>query len=628
VAIELSDNSRSFADYLRMWRRAFGLIWQAVPGFTILWVGLVAIQGILPGLAVYLSKQTIDSFVGAVNAADGNSAFGQPIVLFVVTGLCFVIIDVFQFLGEWNRTAQAEYFSDYVKDLIHKKSSDVDLEFYESHEYHDLMEQARGESQTKPLALLESLGSVVQNSITLVSFIAMLLVYGWAIPLLLIAGTLPGLLITFRLDRRYHAWWKKTATSRRWLTYFDAMLSHSSSAAEMRLFDLSDRFRERYQAQRGVLRAERFAHLKRKYAGKLVANTLGVAAATIALGWIAMRILFRTASLGDLAVFLQIFTRGQGMLRSLLGGVGQAMNNTLYLESLFVYLDLKPRILAPEQIIEFPDRIGQGIRLRDVSFSYPNEKREAISNFDLFVPAGKVVAIVGVNGAGKSTLIKLLCRFYDPGTGSIQIDGTDLRSFDVKQLRKHISVLFQFPMQFHETAARSIALGDSRKDFDLESVQTAAEKAGVADFISSLPNGYETLLGKWFVDGIELSGGEWQKIALARAYFRKAPLIILDEPTSFMDPWSEADWFDRFRSIVVGKTGILITHRFTIAMRADIIHVIDKGRIIESGTHRELLEMNGYYAESWRSQMQAANESEGGLSIQAATDKNLQPSFG
>jgi ATP-binding cassette subfamily B protein len=288
------------------------------------------------------------------------------------------------------------------------------------------------------------------------------------------------LIITFRLDRRYHAWWKKTATSRRWLTYFDAMLSHSSSAAEMRLIDLSDRFRERYQAQRGVLRAERFAHLKWKYAGKLVANSLGVVAATFAIGWIAMRVLFRTASLGDLAVFLQIFSRGQGMLRSLLGGVGQAMNNTLYLESLFAYLDLKSRILAPEQISEFPDRIGQGIRFRDVSFSYPNEKREAISNFDLFVPAGKVVAIVGVNGAGKSTLIKLLCRFYDPGTGSIQIDGTDLRSFNVKELRKNISVLFQFPMQFHETAARNIALGDSRKDFDLESVQTAAEKAGVA----------------------------------------------------------------------------------------------------------------------------------------------------
>ncbi len=591
-----------------MWGRAFGLIWEAVPGLTVIWCALIIVQGLLPGLAVYLSKLTIDSFVFAVNQADGISAYRQTIIYFVATGVFFMLIEVFQYLADWNRTAQAEYFSDHLKNLIHRKSSEVDLEFYESHEYHDLMEQARGESQSKPLALLESLGSVVQNSITLVSFVAMLLVYGWAIPLLLIVGTLPGLFISFRLDRRYHAWWKRTAKERRWLTYFDAMLSHSSAAAEMRLFDLSGRFRDRYQSQRQKLRAEKFALLKKQYAGKIAANALSLVTAAIAIGWIAVRVIYRTATLGDLAVFLQIFSRGQGILRGLLGGVGQAMNNTLYLESLFAYLDLESGMPAPEEAREFPKRIKQGIRLRNVSFSYPGEERTAISDFDLSIPAGKVVAIVGVNGAGKSTLIKLLCRFYDPTSGSIEIDGTDIRGFDIKQLRRNISVLFQFPMQFHETAAGNISLGDTTKVARSEAIQTAAERAGVAEFINTLPNRYETLLGKWFVSGVELSGGEWQKIALARAFFRKVPLIILDEPTSFMDPWSEADWFDRFRDVAAGKTGILITHRFTIAMRADVIHVIDNGRIVESGTHRELIELNGFYAGSWRSQMLAAEE--------------------
>jgi len=599
---------RGLVEYLLLWRRAFGLILAAVPWLTALWAVLILVQGVLPGLTVYLTKLTIDSFVIAINDADNLSNINRTITYFVATGACLMFIEVFQYLGEWNRMAQAEYFSDYLKNLVHKKSAEVDLEFYESPEYHDLMEQARGESQSKPLALLESLGSVAQNSITLISFAALLLVYGWAIPLLLLAGTLPGLFVSFRFDRIYHAWWKKRAKDRRWLGYFDSMLSHSSAAAEMRLFNLSHRFRERYQKKRHELRSQRFEHLKRQFIGKLLANSLSLATAAFAVGWIALRVFYKTATLGDLAVFLQVFTRGQAIVRGLLGGVGQAMNNTLYLESLFKYLDLKSRLTSPTSAREFPKKMEDGIRFRNVSFRYPGEVRSAISDFDLDIPAGKTVAIVGINGAGKSTLIKLLCRLYDPIAGSIEIDGTDIREFDVNELRRNISVLFQFPMQFHETAGESIRLGDTENDPKFENVRTAAEKAGVDDLIQTLPDGYETLLGKWFVNGVELSGGEWQKIALARAYFRQAPIVILDEPTSFMDPWSEVDWFDRFRSIVKGKTGIVITHRFTIAMRADVIHVIDTGEILESGTHQELLELNGFYARSWKDQMHNADE--------------------
>jgi ATP-binding cassette subfamily B protein len=620
---------QGLATYFRLWRRAFSLIWEAVPRLTVIWCALILIQGVLPGLAVYLSKLTIDSFVVAVNGGEGISSFGQTIIYFVATGACFVSIEVFQYLGDWNRMAQAEYFSDHLKNLIHKKSAEVDLEFYESHEYHDLMEQARGESSSKPLALLESLGSIAQNSITLISFVAMLLVYGWAIPLLLLAGTLPGLFVALKYDRRYHAWWKQTANDRRWIIYFDSMLSHSSAAAEMRLFDLGQRFRERFQERRQKLRAEKFQHLRRQFTGKFLANLVALVTAVLAVGWIALGVVSRTATLGDLAVFLQIFSRGQTILRGLLGGVGQAMNNTLYLESLFAYLDLESGLKSPDMPHEFPKRIKDRIHFRNVSFQYPGEVRTAVSDFDLSVPVGKVVAIVGVNGAGKSTLIKLLCRFYDPTAGSIEIDGTDIREFDVKELRRNISVLFQFPMQFHETAAENISLGDTQKVPSFESIRTAAEKAGVDGFIEALPEGYDTLLGKWFVNGAELSGGEWQKIALARAYFRQAQIVILDEPTSFMDPWSEADWFDRFRSIVTGKTGILITHRFTIAMRADVIHVVDNGRIIESGTHRELLEQNGFYADSWRSQMMAADDpAEDPVSVFADNDESLQASLG
>jgi ATP-binding cassette subfamily B protein len=221
----------------------------------------------------------------------------------------------------------------------------------------------------------------------------------------------------------------------------------------------------------------------------------------------------------------------------------------------------------------------------------------------LFLPAGKITAIVGANGAGKSTLIKLLCRFYDPDRGAIEIDGVDIRKFNIEELRENLSLHFQEPMQYHETVAQNIAFGDLKRKPQPRELERASELAGAAEFIKELPDGYGTFLGKLFVDGCELSGGQWQRLALARAYFRNAQILILDEPTSAMDSWAESDWFSHLKELARGRIGFVITHRFTIAMRADIIHVIDQGRIEESGTHSELTKKGGKYAESWKSQM-------------------------
>jgi ATP-binding cassette subfamily B protein len=320
----------------------------------------------------------------------------------------------------------------------------------------------------------------------------------------------------------------------------------------------------------------------------------------------AVRVLYGQASLGDLGVFYQIFSRGQGLMTALLQGVGKAFNSSLYLETLFTFLDLQPKLVSGDEMHPPIPTLKKGISFNSVSFAYPGSETPVIDNLNLFIPAGSVVALIGVNGAGKSTLIKLLNRFYDPTGGSIELDGQDLRSFDLKRVRRMMSVLSQFPMQFHALAGENIALGDLEKEVRKENIAAAARGAGAHDFINHLPLQYDTLLGKWFVNGTELSGGEWQRLALARAYYRRAPVVILDEPTSFMDPWSEADWFARFREMIGVQTGIVITHRLTIAMRADLIHVIDRGKIIESGTHLELLDLDGSYAESWNAQMRTA----------------------
>ena len=600
---------------LKLWWRTLTLITRAVPGLTIGWVMIVIVQGLLPAAVIYSTKRTIESFASLSHNPQDVEVFRVAILFLGLAGVCLLSVEVLKQLGQWIRTAQSEYFSDYLKDLIHTKSAEVDYEYYESPSYHDLLEQVRAEAQSKPMALLESLGAVGESFITLVSFVVILSAYGWGVPVLMVAASLPSMYAAVHYDRIYHEWWRSKAKDRRWLAYFDAVLSHPEAAAEVRLFGLGANFQTKYRGLRRQLRDERLAHLKSQYIAKTLAQVVALLSSAGAVGWLALRVFNRLASIGDLVVFYNVFSRANGLTKAFLSGFGQTVNHGIYLESLFAFLDLNSGLLGPQNPVAFPTTIRNGIRFRDVSFWYPGEKKPALEGFDLFIPTGKIVAIVGVNGAGKTTLVKLLARLYDVQDGSIEIDGIDIRQFDVADLRRNISVLFQFPMQFHETASDSIALGDPVGDQSAPRVEASARSAGAHDFISNLPEGYETLLGKGFVNGCELSGGEWQRVALARAYYRESPIIALDEPTSFMDSWAEADWFERFRRLAKERTGLVITHRFTIAMRADTIHVINAGRLVESGTHAELLARGGLYAESWEAQYSNTIESNGELSF-------------
>ncbi|NOT46200.1 MAG: ABC transporter ATP-binding protein [Acidobacteria bacterium] len=605
----MNDLNQIFS-YPRQWKRALWLVWEASPGYTSGWALLLLFQGLHPVLLAYLTKLTIDSVVSAKNAGGDWSQITNALWFLGTIGVLLLAAEVFQNAAAWLRTAQAETFSDFLADRIHKKASEIDLAFYESPEYHDLLEQTRGDSSSKPLGLLESLGSIGQHSISIVGLCILLFAYAWWLPLVLILGALPALWITLHTDREYHRWWKSTADQRRWTAYYDAMVTHPNAAAEVRLFDLSSHFREKYRSLRARLRHQKLRRLQKQGYGKVLAASIALITAGGATAWMAVQVLYNLATLGDLGVFYQVFFKGQNSMSGLLLSVGKALNSSLYLENLFAFLDLKPNIVSGDDPRAPLRDLEKGISFKSVSFTYPGSAVPVIKDLDLFIPAGSVVALVGVNGAGKSTLIKLLNRLYDPTAGSIEFDGIDLRKFDARHLRRMMSVLSQFPMQFHALARENIALGDLDKEALEQEIIAAARGAGAHGFIMGLPEQYDTLLGKWFVKGAELSGGQWQRLALARAYFRRAPVVILDEPTSFMDPWSEVDWFDRFREMVAGKSGIVITHRLTIAMRADIIHVIDQGRIIESGTHRELLERNGFYSASWKAQMRTAEENQ------------------
>ncbi len=595
------------SNQMSLWKRALLLIYDASPRYTIFWIALLVIQGVLPVMIAYITKFAIDS-VAAVSRTGEAAQVANVIWFFALMGIFLLFDEIAQQAGIWVRTAHAEVFGDFIADKVHAKSGEVDLAFYESPEYYDLAEQVRGEAGGKPLAMLESLGSVIQSSISMIGLGALLLTYGWWLGIVLLAGALPSLYLTFVADRQYHSWWRSTAEDRRWTSYYDAMLTHANAAAEMRLFGLNLPFRTLYQSIKGRIRSQKLRHIRKQIVGKILASGIALGVGAAAIIWMATRVFYGFATLGDLGVFYQIFSRGQGLVRSLFTGVGKTLNNSLYLENLFAFFDLQPNIVSGRNGHQPVAGLREGINFRSVKFNYPGSETPALTGLDLFVPADKVVALVGVNGAGKSTLIKLLCRFYDPTEGSIELDGVNLKDLDVSHVRRMMSVLFQFPMQYHASAKENIAFGDLAVEGSDADVFDAARKAGADGFINRLPKQYDSLLGKWFVSGTELSGGEWQRLALARAYYRRSPIVILDEPTSMMDSWSEGDWFDRFRDLAFGRTGIIITHRFTVAMRADIIHVIDGGRIVESGTHRELLENDRFYAESWRNQMLAADK--------------------
>jgi ATP-binding cassette subfamily B protein len=507
-----------------------------------------------------------------------------------------------QSASSWVATVQSEIVLDYTSNLIHMQASSLDLSFYETPEYYDLLERARQDAASQPLALLRNVGNLFQNGITLIAMIGVLLPFGLWIPVVLIASALPGFAIVIRNTLRHNQWRVQNIFARRRAQYYDMLLTNRLPAAEVQLYELSEHFRNVYQGIRGRLRGEQRQLMLNKALGEFSGGLLALAGTAIVMAWMVLQAVQGMATLGDLALFYQAFSRSLNLATTSLSSMGDIYRNSLYLEHLFEFLSLRPAVHDPSQPHSAPAECREGITFDSVTFSYPGSTQPALQEFNLHFPAGKITAIVGANGAGKSTLVKLLARFYDPQSGSVLWDGVDLRSFPLKELRRQITIMFQNPMQYATTAGENIALGDFSPPPDAERIQAAAEAAGADVPIERLPDGYETMLGKWF-GGSELSIGEWQRVAQARAFLRRASVVVLDEPTSAMDSWAEAEWLARFRTLVKGRTAIIITHRFTTAIQADLIHVMDQGQVIESGTHEELCALGGHYAASWQKQM-------------------------
>jgi len=582
--------------------RAIRFVWEAGPGWTIASLALVFFQGALPLLALYVMKLIVDAVTFAMTAPDKTAAFRHVALLIGLAIGVAMLNAFFQMISGLLKEVQALEVTDHVQNILHAKSIEIDLAYYENPQYYDTLHRAQQEGPYRPTRIVNNLMQLGQSGISLVAMVGLLFSFHWSVALVLFTAAIPGVLVRLKYSEKMYRWQRDRTQLERRTNYFNWMLTGGTHAKEIRLFGLGDLFSSRFSDLRRKLRREELEISRKRSVADFGAEAVATLAVFGCFGFIAYRTIRGGITLGDMVMYFGAFQRGLSFLRQMLGGLAALYEDNLFISNFYEFLDLEPRVEEPVHPSPVPRPMKQGIVLDRVCFKYPGGNREVIKDISLSIRPDEVIALVGENGSGKTTLIKLICRLYDPSQGIITLDGIDLRQFEVPALRREISVIFQDYVQYHMTARENIWFGNIDLAPDSEKIEKAAEHAGAGNLISSLPKAYDTILGKWFEDGEELSIGEWQKIALARAFLRESQLIVLDEPASSLDAKTEYEVFKRFRQLLEGRAAILISHRFSTVRMADRIYVLDEGQIMEDGSHEELMKLGGTYADLFEKQ--------------------------
>ena len=584
--------------------RAIGFVWQASPNWTLASLVLLVLQGTLPLLALYVMKLIIDAVAFSLTAPDKVAAF-RNVGLLIACAAGVALLNAFlQLMAGLVKDAQSVSVTDHMYDVLHAKSVEVDLEYYENPHYLDTLHRAQQEGPFRPAHIVNGLTQFGQNGISLVAMAGLLLSFYWGVAVVLFMAVIPGILVRIRYSGKMYLWQRERTGIERKTHYLNWILTGDAHAKEVRLLALGDLFIQQFSTLRKMLRREKIEITRKRSVADFMAQAGAIIPLFGAFGFIAYRTVMGAITLGDMVMYFRAFQMGMGYLRDMLGGMATLYEDNLFLSNLYEFLDLEPKLREPLDPHPVPHPMRQGIVFDRVCFKYPSGRGKVLDDISLSIAPGEVVALVGDNGSGKTTFVKLLCRLYDPTEGNITLDGVDFRQYSTASLRREISVIFQDHMRYHLTARENIWLGNIERPAAQEQIVAAARDSGADDLIARLPKGYDTILGKWFEDGEELSIGEWQKITLARAFLRDAQIIALDEPASSLDVKTEYEVFRRFRQLFAGRAAILISHRFSTVQMADRIFVFEEGRIVERGSHDQLIQLGGKYADLFEKQAQ------------------------
>lgn len=571
------------------------LVWTTSKPLTLALAALTLIAGALPAGVAFVGARIVDAVVTAIRAG-GDDATRQSVLNWVLleAGLVTLLAGTQRGLSLCQSLLRAQ-LGQRVNVMILEKALTLDLTQFEDSEFYDKLTRARREASMRPLSLVMRTFGLIQNLVSLLSYATLLVQFSiWALAILLCAG-LPAFIAetkfsgdAFRLFR-----WRSPET--RMQIYLETVIAREDHAKEVKLFDLGplmlDRYRQIYQK---LYREDRDLTIRRDTWGFFL-GLIGTAALYGAYAWIALTTIALRITLGQMTMYLMLFRQGQSAVSASLSAVGGMYEDNLYLSTLYEYLETPttPSTGTHTSGIAAQD----GIRFEHVSFTYPGAEQAALVDINLHIRPGESLALVGENGSGKTTLIKLLTRLYTPDSGRILLDGVDLKDWDEATLRRRIGVIFQDFAHYQLTLGENIGAGDVRHFDDEAEWRKAAEQGMAAPLIESMPAGYRTQLGKWFKEGRELSGGQWQKIALSRAFMRNdADILVLDEPTAAMDAGAEAEVFAHFQTLTRNRIAILISHRFSTVRMADQIVAIQHGHVIERGSHEQLMQQNGHYA--------------------------------
>ena len=590
---------------LNLFRQSLQLVWNSSPGWATANIFISVIRSFLPLVLIWLLKILIDNITSA--SASGSGIISTDVIRMIIAVVAVYFLDeASSDLSNFIRQKQSLELEIYMYGLLHAKSVKLDLINFERPEYFDCLTRATREAPWRPNSILNNLIAFLRGLLSLLLMAGLILTLHWTIAAVLLVANIPAIWLRLHYSEILYNFQKEQTPEARRSAYFNWLLTGDRPSREIRLFGLGSYFIELFKKSFIKQKEEEIRIIRKRTMIELVSDLFKAASFLITVWFIAHQTIRGSLTLGQMAMFLLAFRQGMIYIKDLFSSMGGLYEDSLFIEDTFEFLNLEEKIKASEPSI-IPSPLSENIVVDKLSFTYPGNTLKTINDVSLEIHKGEVIALVGPNGAGKSTLVRLLCRLYDPDSGSIIWDGKNIRNMNPEEYKKFFSVVFQDFMLYNLTAGENIRMGNIDEKESIEKIKNAAVVSGIDELISNLPHGYDTPIGNLFNNSRELSWGEWQKIAIARALFRDAPVLILDEPSSALDADTEYEIFSRFREIVRGRTSILISHRFTNVNLADRIIVLDKGSVIEAGTHDDLIKKGGLYCKMFMKQSSRFN---------------------